>query len=419
MLRAAAQPGVQTNQQYFVASPSKKEEERVLYKGRFTHIVLVEPSKTIGLEGEQLVCKKPRDWSEAGQVYKADGEPWVSRLREDDATVQRAKREISHLRGLNHKNICKSFIEEGEQESLIYCIFYPYVLQELLDTYDTYGYKKLEPVPASAPLPDQMGTNQGMCPVSVLSPVGIDHKITNQLCLGLIYLHGKNIVHGSICPANLLMTENGTLKITDFSDALTKGDRFNLVDNENAEPAYLSPDRGSALSTLKPIKAAPKHDWWAAGIIGLQIHERDAHVLALKTKDVNKSVFLEYPTVEDVSQAVDKGLARIKAGLVQKRQDAQTRSDAHMSSLAMGGAASDEQSIQQSSITISRLLTQEIEQEMQHFDMAGACLQKWVVNTESDIGFSDGHTKDKTNLRAPVPPCIGTPVDQVGIEVVP
>lgn len=37
-----------------------------------------------------------------------------------------------------------------------------------------------------------------------------------HLFQGLTYIHGKNILHRDLKPDNLLITDNGTLKITDF-----------------------------------------------------------------------------------------------------------------------------------------------------------------------------------------------------------
>jgi len=56
-------------------------------------------------------------------------------------------------------------------------------------------------------------------PKTFLSDILPDHQIwciTRQVLLALTYLHENNIIHGDIKPQNILVHENGTVKIADF-----------------------------------------------------------------------------------------------------------------------------------------------------------------------------------------------------------
>ena len=62
-----------------------------------------------------------------------------------------------------------------------------------------------------------------------------------QLILGLKYLHDSNIMHRDLKLENLLLDENGYLKIVDFGVAQVL--RHNQVSYEKAgTPAYYAPE---------------------------------------------------------------------------------------------------------------------------------------------------------------------------------
>lgn len=68
-------------------------------------------------------------------------------------------------------------------------------------------------------------------------------KFFIQMCQGLSYLHGKNIVHGDIKPQNILLTaKDYELKLADFGISSTLGYNEGQVYEAVGSLAYCSPE---------------------------------------------------------------------------------------------------------------------------------------------------------------------------------
>ena len=81
-----------------------------------------------------------------------------------------------------------------------------------------------------------------------------------QLILGLKNLHSSDIMHRDLKLENLILDENGYLKIVDFGVAEVL--RHNQVSYDVAgTPAYFAPE------ILKGDGYNMAADWWAVGII--------------------------------------------------------------------------------------------------------------------------------------------------------
>ena len=72
-----------------------------------------------------------------------------------------------------------------------------------------------------------------------------DHEIWNifrQLAAGVRYLHYQNVIHGDIKPQNLLVGEDGTVKIADFGiSKMVQGSSNKLADAVGT-PAFMAPE---------------------------------------------------------------------------------------------------------------------------------------------------------------------------------
>jgi len=67
--------------------------------------------------------------------------------------------------------------------------------------------------------------------------------IVAQVAEGLAYAHRHQVVHRDVKPANIMVLENGTVKITDFGIALLPTGTRTLAGNVFGSPRYTSPEQ--------------------------------------------------------------------------------------------------------------------------------------------------------------------------------
>lgn len=87
--------------------------------------------------------------------------------------------------------------------------------------------------------------------------------ILDQILAGLAFIHGRGIVHGDLKPANVLLTPQGTAKLTDFglstmSDPESTSTGLMVARGALGTPAYMSPEvaSGRRATALSDIYAA-------------------------------------------------------------------------------------------------------------------------------------------------------------------
>ncbi len=136
------------------------------------------------------------------------------RYANDEQFVERFRREATHAAGLSHPNIV-SIYDRGVAEGS-YFIVMEYIegrtLKELIVT-------------------------RGPCPV----PVAISY--TRQILAALRYAHRNGIIHRDIKPHNVLVDQEGRLKVADFGIARAGASEMTEAGSIVGTAQYLSPEQ--------------------------------------------------------------------------------------------------------------------------------------------------------------------------------
>ncbi|MGI9157120.1 MAG: serine/threonine protein kinase [Marmoricola sp.] len=157
-----------------------------------------------------------------------------------DATFRtRFETEARHAASLHHPNIATVF-DFGEEESEDGAPPRPYLVMEL--------------VPGK-PLSDLIQRGRPMAPERV-------RDLVSQSAAGLAQAHALGIVHRDVKPANLLVTPDGQVKVTDFGIArAADGVALTSTGEVIGTPHYLSPEQAEG----RP--ATPASDVYALGVV--------------------------------------------------------------------------------------------------------------------------------------------------------
>lgn len=67
-------------------------------------------------------------------------------------------------------------------------------------------------------------------------------KVIVSVSNALNYIHGKNIIHHDIKPENILISQNGEVKLTDFSLAVQKKKEYISSKRISGSPSYVAPE---------------------------------------------------------------------------------------------------------------------------------------------------------------------------------
>src|ERR1700681_377897 len=136
------------------------------------------------------------------------------RFAADDEFVERFRREASSAAGLSHANIV-SVYDRGEWSGTYY------IAMEYLD-----GRSLDSIVREEAPLPPERAI-----------------EITEQVLRAARFAHRRAIVHGDLKPHNVILDEEGRVKVTDFGIARAGASEITQTGSIMGTARYLSPEQ--------------------------------------------------------------------------------------------------------------------------------------------------------------------------------
>ncbi|KAK2580399.1 hypothetical protein KPH14_006150 [Odynerus spinipes] len=200
------------------------------------------------------------------------------------------QREIKLLRILKHKNVINLVdVLYNDEKRKMYLIM-EFCVCGLQDMLESTPLKKL--------------------------PLWQAHDYFCQLLDGLEYLYSKGIVHKDIKPGNLLLTLDGTLKISDFGVAEAL-DMFSIDDTckmGQGSPAFQPPEIANGCETFSGFKV----DIWSSGVTLYNIttgqYPFEGDTIYKLYENIGKG---EYTIPEEVEEP----LRSLIAGMLQKEAE--------------------------------------------------------------------------------------------------
>ncbi len=211
-------------------------------------------------------------------------------VKDDESALKSFKQEAQAAAKLSHNNIIQVF-DVAEEDGL------EYMVMELVD-----GITLKKYIQENGSL---------SCRESI--------EFAIQIAQALEAAHSKNVIHRDIKPHNILVTEDKTLKVTDFGIAKAAGTETLVVDDHNAKGSvhYISPEQARGGFT------DARSDIYSLGVVLFEMLTGKVpfdgeSAVAVALMHIEK----QPPSVRDLNPAVPSSLADIVAKAISKEQQA-------------------------------------------------------------------------------------------------
>ena len=175
-----------------------------------------------------------------GEVYRADdlklSQPVALKflpeaMATNGAALARFHREVRVARGVSHRNVCRVY-DIGEMEGMSF-LSMEYIRGEELSSL----LKRIGRLPPDKAL-----------------------EISRQLCAGLAAAHDNNVLHRDFKPANVMIDDEGNVRILDFGLAGIE-EEFGHEELRAGTPAYMAPEQLAGQEVTK------QSDIYALGLV--------------------------------------------------------------------------------------------------------------------------------------------------------
>lgn len=94
-------------------------------------------------------------------------------------------------------------------------------------------------------------------------------QILTQICDGIEYLHNQGYLHRDICPRNIMLTNDGVIKIIDFGLTIPYRPEFCRPGNRTGTPNYLAPE------VIRRSSTDHRVDMFALGVTAYELFCHD------------------------------------------------------------------------------------------------------------------------------------------------